>query len=141
MCNQQQLAKARDRHDQAADAQCRTDYEAYAGRILVLTHADQYMPRPACQGCPISQVQSRYPSPRLRACSAVLFRRDLRSVLHFEENKCGPLPLSSVKEAASGFRSASMDCMVAPSFPDFAAEFPASTGTRLASARDHLRLR
>src|SRR5512132_3790515 len=37
-------------------------------------------------------------------------------------------PLSSVKYTASGFKSARMDWMVAPSFPAFAAAFPDSTG-------------
>jgi len=43
MYNQQQLAKSRDRHDQPADAQCSTNYEAHAGRIFVLTHVDQFL--------------------------------------------------------------------------------------------------
>jgi hypothetical protein len=55
-------------------------------------------------------------------------RRDLRSVLHFQENKCRPFTIIVCEVNGLGFRSASMDCMVAPSFPAFEAAFPASTG-------------
>jgi hypothetical protein len=40
MFHQQQLAEARDSHDQAADGQYSTDDEAHAGGIFVLAHLE-----------------------------------------------------------------------------------------------------